>query len=441
MRIALQEGTQFVESMHKFIPLRQAMKILDAKAAVDKKWEKIKKCQHESDQSQERKRGHQRGTERGEYSPFCYADGHMPPKKNSELEPKLKKIQWTCCTPGWQCEAWFRLLRSIYGAGFVSITKDGRKSDGCQSKTTTMCRTSSRCSSRLYPSQNGGRSKVAKKSQVRMSRHLDTSATTQVAQHLGPTLKIQYIVTHVPDYCGKTILASKARSTPLGTRGRHKSCVEEIDETRWAGRTYIVSWSRVLGMHSTRMQIEREYYWWTQKIFRGWEKCHANTIAWSDDMGGHANCGRSLLHVLTTINSKREDLETVGDLSKVCSPIVLWNTRIWHALGRPDIPWSVNKQTRAVTKVDRSMWQTVGSFDFVHPQHEWLQTMLSCGEYGWTLQINTVSEFRFCWGPWGLKINLGENLTYFWKSIIRFHKLGCARSKRQYPTVPLNLKL
>ena len=32
--------------VHKFIPMPQAMKITDAKAAVDKEWEKLEKCQH-----------------------------------------------------------------------------------------------------------------------------------------------------------------------------------------------------------------------------------------------------------------------------------------------------------------------------------------------------------------------------------------------------------
>ena len=46
---------------------------------------------------------------------------------------------------------------------------------------------------------------------------------------------------------------------------------------------------------------------------------------------------------------KEEELKSVGELSKVCSQIVLkclYLTRI----GRPDILWSVNKLARSITK-------------------------------------------------------------------------------------------
>ena len=42
----LHQGSGAVKNLlHKFIPVLQAMKILDAKAAVDKEWEKLKKLQ------------------------------------------------------------------------------------------------------------------------------------------------------------------------------------------------------------------------------------------------------------------------------------------------------------------------------------------------------------------------------------------------------------
>ena len=50
---------------------------------------------------------------------------------------------------------------------------------------------------------------------------------------------------------------------------------------------------------------------------------------------------------------KEEENETVGDLSTVCSQIVLnclCLARIW----RPEILWSVNKLARAVTKRTRA---------------------------------------------------------------------------------------
>ena len=50
---------------------------------------------------------------------------------------------------------------------------------------------------------------------------------------------------------------------------------------------------------------------------------------------------------------KQEELESVGELSEVCSHIVL--TCLYLArIGRPDILWSVNKLARSVTKWTRA---------------------------------------------------------------------------------------
>ena len=46
---------------------------------------------------------------------------------------------------------------------------------------------------------------------------------------------------------------------------------------------------------------------------------------------------------------KEEDLKSVGELSKVCSQIVL-KCFFLARIGRPDIPWSVNKFARSITK-------------------------------------------------------------------------------------------
>ena len=64
--------------VHKFITMPQAMKITDAKAAVDKDDKDSKHCQHRKwSKVKSKRRGHPRGTERAENSPFCFADGHL----------------------------------------------------------------------------------------------------------------------------------------------------------------------------------------------------------------------------------------------------------------------------------------------------------------------------------------------------------------------------
>ena len=50
---------------------------------------------------------------------------------------------------------------------------------------------------------------------------------------------------------------------------------------------------------------------------------------------------------------KEEENESVGELSTVCSQMVL-KRLFWARIGRPDILWSVNKFAQAVTKGTRA---------------------------------------------------------------------------------------
>ena len=92
---------------------------------------------------------------------------------------------------------------------------------------------------------------------------------------------------------------------------------------------------------------------------------NANISAWSSDMEGHAkkcvkrycelanNNVEQFNEVSTLCNDdlqfKTEEMETVGELSKVVSQIVLAGLYLAR-IGRPDILWSANNLTRAVTK-------------------------------------------------------------------------------------------
>ena len=70
-----------------------------------------------------------------------------------------------------------------------------------------------------------------------------------------------------------------------------------------------------------------------------------------------------------------------------------------------------------------SMWQTIESFNILHPSYLWLQTVLSCWKHCKTMQIGTASRFRFCGRPSGLKIHFGWNIVRLWKSYICSNKL------------------
>ena len=65
----------------------------------------------------------------------------------------------------------------------------------------------------------------------------------------------------------------------------------------------------------------------TEKL-PGCEKPHAKTVAWSYDLEGHARkCEKEQMYKVSTPcfddhNFKKEELETVGELSDACSAII-----------------------------------------------------------------------------------------------------------------------
>ena len=94
----------------------------------------------------------------------------------------------------------------------------------------------------------------------------------------------------------------------------------------------------------------------TEKLL-GWEKSHAQTVAWSYDMEGHAQkcvdryceLAHKKVEQIYRVSSlclddnqfKQEELESVGKLPEVCSQIVL--KYLYSARsGRPDILWSAS---------------------------------------------------------------------------------------------------
>ena len=93
-------------------------------------------------------------------------------------------------------------------------------------------------------------------------------------------------------------------------------------------------------------------------------KPHEHTVAWSYDMEGHAqkcverycelaNKKTEQLHKVSSPclddHERKKELENTGDVSDVCSHIVLKCFYLARR-GRPDILWSVNKLARSVTK-------------------------------------------------------------------------------------------
>ena len=97
---------------------------------------------------------------------------------------------------------------------------------------------------------------------------------------------------------------------------------------------------------------------------------HFRISSWSYDMEGHtkkcverycelANRTTQQLYKVSTPciddhHFKEEELKCVGDLPKKCSQNFL-KCLYLARIGRPDIPWSVNKLARAITKWTRAL--------------------------------------------------------------------------------------
>ena len=144
----------------------------------------------------------------------------------------------------------------------------------------------------------------------------------------------------------------------------------------WFGRTNIIPWLRLLGLHSKWKTNQQRYCWQFSTISAGATgklpssvRLNANISTWSYDMGGHANkyveryCElanettqqpyKVSTPCLDDRQSKEEEWWSVGELSKVCSQIVL-KCLYLARIGRPDISWSANKLARAATKCTRA---------------------------------------------------------------------------------------
>ena len=124
---------------------------------------------------------------------------------------------------------------------------------------------------------------------------------------------------------------------------------------------------------------------------------------------------------------KKEELETVGDLAEVCSQIVL-KCLYLARIGGPDIPWSVNKLARAVTKWTRSCdRRSARLISYIHHTQD-------CRHYshvGNTAQHCRLGLFQYSDFAGDLedsKINLGRNFMFAWKWNIRSCELDLQKT-------------
>ena len=123
--------TSHCKMVHKSILMLQAMKIADAKAAVDKEWKKLKTIPvWQLDKVKSRKEvilEAQRDKNKVHFATLMV----MCHLKNAELEPSSPKYRRTSRVPKWSSERRFLFLCSIHRAKFVCVTNDSSKRNGC----------------------------------------------------------------------------------------------------------------------------------------------------------------------------------------------------------------------------------------------------------------------------------------------------------------------
>ena len=161
--------------------------------------------------------------------------------------------------------------------------------------------------------------------------------------------------------------------------------------------------------------------------------------SWSYDMEGHAkkweerycelanNTTPQLYKVSTPCiddqHFKEEEMKSVGELSKVCSQIVL-KCLYLARIGRPDILWSVNKLARSITKRTKACDKRLNRLiSYIHHTCEYRQ-YCHVGNTAKQCRLGLFQDsVRFCRRSWGLKIHFWRNIMCFWKSYICSNKL------------------
>ena len=182
------------------------------------------------------------------------------------------------------------------------------------------------------------------------------------------------------------------------------------------GRTNIFLGSCILGLHSKNCEkskntVDNFRTMFESRISAGrTEKLsfpqNLRISSWSYDMAGHAkkcverycelaNKTTQQLYKVSTPSIddhhfKEEETKSVGELSHVCSQIVL-KCLYLARIGRPDILWSVNKLARSITKWTKACDKRLNRLiSKIHHTSEYKQ--LSCEKYFRTMQTGTVSR-------------------------------------------------
>ena len=220
--------------VHKFIPMPQAMKIPDAKAAVDKEWEKLEMAWQ---LTKVRNKKEVIDEARNEWRKFHFASlmdlCHL---KNSELEPQFQKYKGRVVIRG-------DIVKDDSGSYAVFTEQGSSASQMTAAKIMDIISRLPGCAGQAADAVSAntqvkmeGAPTLLKKTKVRMSRYLDTSTEAQMAK-----IMVQY--------------------------GR-SSCSSWAESVRSSLSRTIVGkaiWESFLNMVGKKFQIGNAYLWTSKK--------------------------------------------------------------------------------------------------------------------------------------------------------------------------------
>ena len=259
---------------------------------------------------------------------------HICHLKNAELESQFQKYKGRVVLRG-------DIVKDNSGAcavfteqGSSAFSHDGRKCNGCHCSSTRLWWTSSRRNICLYPSKNGGCSKVAQKFRSQKDQTYGYTFQDTNGRNRGPVGKTQWFPL-------RELLRTPTCWTLMEETVRRKFCWNLDGKKYQIGNTYLFTedksysyqytWTTSKWLERTRMApmlkklmekrrseptsflghvylgctgreckpndaiVEKNNKMFESHISAGateklpwWEKPHAKTVAWSYDMEGHA---------------------------------------------------------------------------------------------------------------------------------------------------------
>ena len=118
-----------------------------------------------------------------------------------------------------------------------------------------------------------------------------------------------------------------------------------------------------------------------------------------------------------TIHFKEEEMKSVGELSNVCSQIVL-KCLYLARIGRPDILWSVNKLARSITKWTKACDKRLNRLiSYIHHTCEYKQYCY-VGNTAKQCRLGLFQDSDFAGDLENSKSTSGGTFVRFWKSYI-----------------------